>query len=74
MYDTLTITVTTDICNGVVSKTAVYSDPTVVAYSSEHIPYLVVAMVVCFLLAICFALLLRLYPTRLFEKFSVLQF
>ena len=71
--DTLSITVSTNIyhTNGVVSKTAaVYYDPTVVAYSSEHIPYLVVAVVVCFLLAVCPALLLCLYPTRLYERFS----
>jgi len=41
-----------------------------VAYSSEHIPYLVVAVVVCFLLAVCPALLLYLYPTRLYERLS----
>ena len=71
-YDTLTIIVTTDIyhVNGAVSKTVLYYDSTVVAYSSEHIPYLVVAVVVCFLLAICPALLLCLYPTRLYERLS----
>ena len=61
---------TTDICNGVVFKSAVHYDPTVVAYSSEHIPYIIVAMVVYFLLVICLAPLLRMYPTRLYEKFS----
>ena len=40
------------------------------AYSIEHIPYLVVAVVVCFLLAVCPALLLCLYPTRLYERLS----
>ena len=71
-YDTLTITATTSIfyVNGTKSKTVLYYDPTVVAYSSEHIPYLVVAMVVCFLLAVCPALLLCLYPTRLYERLS----
>ena len=71
-YDTLTITTTTNIyyVNGTVSKTVLYSDPTVVAYSSEHIPYFVVVVVACFLLAVCPALLLCLYPTRLYEKFS----
>ena len=71
-YDTLTITATVDIyhVSGVVSQPVLYFDTTVVAYSSEHIPYLVVAVVVCFLMAICPALLLCLYPTRLYEKFS----
>ena len=72
IYDVLTITATTNIyhVNGSVSKTVLYYDPTVVAYSSEHIPYLVIAVVVCFLLAICPALLLCLYPTRLYERLS----
>ena len=72
VYDVLTLFSTTDIryVNGTVSKTALYSDPTVVAYSSEHITYLVVVVVVCFLLAVCPALILCLYPTRLYEKFS----
>ena len=71
-YDTLSITGTIDIyhVNGKHFKTVLYYDPTVVAYSSEHIPYLVVAMVVCFLLAVCPALLLCLYPTRLYERLS----
>ena len=54
-----------------VSKSVLYSDPTVVVYSSEHIPYLVVALIMCFLLAICPALLLCLYPTRLYERLSI---
>ena len=69
IYDTLG-TIDIPYANGAVSKTVVYFDPTVVAYSSEHIPYLVVAMVVCFLLAVCPALLLCLYPTRLYERLS----
>ena len=72
IYDLLTVTAINDIyhVNGVVSKAVLYYDPTIVAYSSEHIPYLVVAVVVCFLLAVCPALLLCLYPTRLYERFS----
>ena len=71
-YDTLTIVGATHIhhVNGTVSKTVLNYDPTVVAYSSEHIPYLVVAVVVSFLLAVCPALLLCLYPTRLYERLS----
>ena len=71
-YDTVSIAGTTDIyyVDGTVSKTVLYFDPTVLAYSSEHIPCLVVAIIVCFLLTIFPALLLCLYPTRLYEKFS----
>ena len=71
-YDTLSIIASVNIhhVNGAVSKRVLYYDPTVVAYSSEHIPYLVVAVVVCFLLAVCPALLLCLYPTRLYERLS----
>ena len=71
-YDTLSIITSVNIhhVNGAVSKKVLYYDPTVVAYSSEHIPYLVVAVVVCFLLAVCPALLLCLYPTRLYERLS----
>ena len=71
-YDVLTLTTTTDIycANGTVLKSVLHYDPSVVAYSSEHIPYLVVAVVVCFLLAICPALLLCLYPARLYERLS----
>ena len=69
-YDTLSIITSINIhhVNGAVSKKVLYYDPTVVAYSSEHIPYLVVAVVVCFLLAVSPALLLCLYPTRLYER------
>ena len=71
-YDTLSIIASVNIhhVNGAVSKRVLYYDPTVVACSSEHIPYLVVAVVVCFLLAVCPALLLCLYPTRLYERLS----
>jgi len=71
-YDTLSITGTTDIyyVDGTVSKTVLYFDPTVLAYNIEHIPYLVVAVIVCFLLTIFPALLLFLYPTRFYEKLS----
>ena len=72
IYDLVTVTAASDISyvNGVVSKTVLYYDPTVVAYSSEHIPYLVVAVVVSFLLAVFPGLLLCLYPTRLYERLS----
>ena len=72
IYDLVTVTAASDISyvNGVVSKTVLYYDPTVVAYSSEHIPYVVVAVVVSFLLAVIPALLLCLYPTRLYERLS----
>ena len=71
-YDTLSVIASVNIhhVNGAVSKKVLYYDPTVVAYSSEHIPYLVVAVVVCFLQAVCPALLLCLYPTRLYERLS----
>ena len=71
-YDTLSITGTIDIyhVNGKHFKTVLYYDSTVVAYSSEHIPYLVVAVVLSSFLAVCPALLLCLYPTRLYERLS----
>ena len=56
--------------NGTVSSTVLLYDPSIVLYSPEHIPYLVVAVVLLFFLAVCPALLLCLYPTRIYERLS----
>ena len=71
-YKTYAIIEPTLVCNvnDTVSGVVLRYDPSIVRYSSEHIPYLVVAAVLCFLLAICPALLLCLYPTRIYEKLS----
>ena len=56
--------------NSSVITNVVYLDPTIVQYSSGHIPYMVIALFFLFLLVLCPALLLCLYPTRLYEKLS----
>ena len=56
--------------NGSVITNVVYFDPTIVQYSSDHIPYMVIALLFLFLLVLCPGLLLCLYPTRLYEKLS----
>ena len=56
--------------NSSVITNVVYFDPTIVQYSSNHIPYMVIALLFLLLLVLCPALLLCLYPTRLYEKLS----
>ena len=72
MYRTYVIIEPTPVYNvsGTGSSVVLHYDPSIVQYSSEHIPYLVVAVILCFLLAICPALLLCLYPTKIYENLS----
>ena len=49
-----------------------YIDPSVVYYSHEHILYLMIAMVPCIFLVIIPALLLCVYPTRIYRRLSQL--
>ena len=49
-----------------------YIDPSVVYYSHEHILYLVIAMVPCIFLVFIPALLLCVYPTRIYRRLSQL--
>ena len=49
-----------------------YIDPSVVYYSHEHILYLIIAMVPCIFLVLIPALLLCVYPTRIYRRLSQL--
>ena len=49
-----------------------YIDPSVVYYSHEYILYLMIAMVPCIFLVIIPALLLCVYPTRIYRRLSQL--
>ena len=49
-----------------------YIDPSVVYYNHEHILYLVIAVVPCIFLVIIPALLLCVYPTRIYRRLSQL--
>ena len=49
-----------------------FIDPSVVAFSHEHILYLMIAMVPCIFLVLIPALLLCIYPTRLYRRLSQL--
>ena len=49
-----------------------FIDPTIVVYSHEHILYLMIAMVPCIFLVIIPALLLCVYPTRIYHRLSQL--
>ena len=71
-FDTLSLfhfTVVRNV-NGIDVKHVLYCDPSIVTYSTEHIVYLGAAIIIFFLLAVCPALLLCLYPTRVYEKLS----
>ena len=50
------------------SKTVLLFDPNIERYKREHAPYVAVATVLLFVLGFCPAVLLCLYPTRLFGK------
>ena len=59
--------------NGTNTNTRVlYIDPSVVYYSHEYILYLMIAMVPCIFLVIIPALLLCVYPTRIYRRLSQL--
>ena len=68
-YSIITGSIVYDV-NGSVITNVLYFDPTIVQYSSDHIPYMVIALLFLLLLVLCPALLLCLYPTRLYEKLS----
>ena len=72
IYDTYAIFAACSVYfdNGTHFEQVLYYDPSIALFSSEHISYLVVAVVLCFLLAVCPALLLCLYPTRIYERLS----
>ena len=50
----------------------VFIDPSVVYFSHEHILYLMIAMVPCIFLVLIPALLLCVYPTRIYRRLSQL--
>ena len=59
--------------NVTTTKTRVlYTDPSVVVFSHEHILYLMIAMVPCIFLVLTPALLLCVYPTRIYRRLSQL--
>ena len=59
--------------NVTTTKTQVlYIDPSVVSYSHEYILYLMIAMVPCIFLVFIPALLLCVYPTRIYRRLSQL--
>ena len=52
------------------TKHVLYIDPSVVYFSHEHILYLIIALVPCVFLVLIPALLLLVYPTRIYGSFS----
>ena len=52
--------------SGQVIRRVLYSDPTIETFSSSHFPYLLSAVVLMFVLVLCPALVLILYPTSLY--------
>ena len=52
------------------TKHVLYIDPSVVYFSHEHILYLIIALVPCVFLVFIPALLLLVYPTRIYRSFS----
>ena len=71
-YDVITLFSNTVVhpANGTVFRNCLLYDPSIVMYSTEHIVYVVVAMMLWFLLSMIPAFLLCLYPTRAYEKIS----
>ena len=54
--------------NGTVTKTASMHDPLAVWSSAQHFPYVIAALLLLFLVVLCPALLVTIYPTRLYRK------
>ena len=52
------------------SEGVLYIDPSVVYFSHEHILYLIIALVPCVFLVLIPALLLLVYPTRIYRSLS----
>ena len=53
--------------NGQVIRRVLYADPTIESYSPSHYPYLFSAVFLMFVLVLCPALVLIVYPTPLYE-------
>ena len=56
--------------NGEVIRRILFIDPTVERFTSAHIPYLIVGLVLMFVLIFCPALILIVYPTSLYHSLS----
>lgn len=56
--------------NGSVVRSVLYCYPSMVMFSSKHLPYLFISLTLVFLLVVCPALFLFIYPTRLYGKFA----
>ena len=52
--------------SGQVIRSVLYSDPNIESFSSSHFPYLLSAVFLMFVLVLCPALVLILYPTSLY--------
>ena len=58
--------------NGEVKGHVLVLDPSIRMYSNEHIPYLVISLILVFVLVVLPGALITLYPTRLYGKLSSL--
>ena len=56
--------------HGNVRKTVVFCESNIVLFSSEHLPYVFATLFTAFILVVCPGLLLCVYPTRVYERFS----
>ena len=54
--------------NGTMTKTVSFNDPFIIWFGAQHTLYAVAALLLWFLVVICPALLLSIYPTRLYRK------
>ena len=54
--------------NGTMTKTVSFYDPFIIWFGAQHTLYAVAALLLWFLVVICPALLLAIYPTRLYGK------
>ena len=53
-----------------VIMSVLFCNPDIVMFSRKHLPYLIISLALVFILAMCPALLLCLYPTRVYGKLS----
>ena len=56
--------------HGSIVKTVMYYDPTIERFSSSHIPYMFAALLLFFVLILCPAMFLTIYPTPLYERLT----
>lgn len=56
--------------NGSLVRSVLYCKPDMVIFSSDHLPYVFISQTLVFLLVVCPALLLCIYPTRFYGKFA----